>query len=340
MKDNTTPIFQRCPRVLLPLFLASALFLTACSEEPGDWTAMQRRGAYVYGVWNSTSPKKAEPLLHELTEKLADASPPAAAVVETDIPPVDLLPMDGEILDWVQSRPASTYEGKKLYRDRPTSPDRFHTYGFKRQAEAEYQTPRFGSNPLILLEVFDMGTPENAFGIYSFHSYPYAEVEWVGSKAIHAGGYLRFSKGKYFIQIEAYELATGIRDAMRLMAKAVAARIKDPAPDIDILTLLPNRHLRGSAKLFRSDQMLRQIYGNLPTQFPQFQDAGLGVSARYQENPETKNWIDAQIVFILHCPDPDAASAVYNAYREALPTFSTFSFDPSVIFFNELTMPE
>ena len=170
--------FHTLQRFLLGACLLSSLVLISCSEEQGDWTTVQQEGTYVYGVWHSTSVKRAAQMMQEVSEnvkgtlKQAASPPPKKKSVETHISPEHLLPDNGEILDWIQSRAPSTYTGKKLYRDRPTNPDLFHAYGFQQQAEVEYETPRFGSKPLILLEVFDMGTPENAFGIYNYHIYP------------------------------------------------------------------------------------------------------------------------------------------------------------------------
>ena len=171
--------------------------------------------------------------------ELDEKSSTTEGILQTTVSPESLLPSNGELLGWVQSGAPSTYQGKTLYRDRATSPDLYYAYGFERQAEVEYETPRFGSKPLILLEIFDMGTPENAFGIYNFHTYPQMKFEWVGAKALLSGGYLRFAKGKYFVQIEGYEFATGIREGMIALAKAIAAEIKDPPPKLQILTLLP-----------------------------------------------------------------------------------------------------
>ena len=163
-----------------------------------------------------------------------------------------------------------------------------------------------------------MDTPENALGIYNFHIYPQVKFEWVGSKAILSGGYLRFSKGKYFIQIEGYEFATGIREAMILLAKNVAARIKEPASEPRILTLLPSNKMSGSVKLFRSNWALRQIYSTLPVNVPQLSDTAIGVSARYRDNPNLKNWVDARIVFIIRFPDASTAESVYTLYRDSV----------------------
>ena len=185
----------------------------------------------------------------------------------------------------------------------------------------EYQAPQFGSKPLILLEIFDMGTPENAFGIYHFHTYPRMKFEWVGAKAMLSGGYLRFSKGKYFVQIEGYEFATGIREGMIALAKAVAEQIKDPPPKPQILALLPNnKKIHGSTKLFRSNWTLSQIYSTLPADVPQLtaETTALGISAHYQNSPDSTNWMDAQIVFILRFPDTATAESTYIRYRDSV----------------------
>ena len=323
----------------------------ACSRERGNWTAVQQKGSYIYGVWHSATAKRAQQTLLEVAENIASFSAQveepakAAEILQTTLSPEHLLPSNGELLGWVQSRPPSTYQGKTLYKDRavsyPTivftspdggktlhrdravspaaSPDLYYAYGFQRQAEVEYQAPRFGSKPLILLEIFDMGTSENAFGIYNFHTYPRMKYEWVGSKAMLSGGYLRFAKGRYFVQIEGYEFATGIRDGMIALAKAIAAQIKDPPPKPQMFALLPNdKKIHGSTKLFRSNWTLSQIYSTLPANVPQLADTALGISAYYQNSTDSTNWTDAQIVFIIRFPDTATAESAYTLYRDSI----------------------
>ncbi|MYA72716.1 hypothetical protein F4009_16480 [Candidatus Poribacteria bacterium] len=325
MKRQSAYIFYRAYRFSLCTYLLCSLILIACSRDRGNWTAAQHKGTYIYGVWHSTTAKRAEQTMLEVAENIeafsaqVGESATAADVLQTTLLPEHLLPSNGELLGWVQSRAPSTYQGKTLYRDRATSPDLYYAYGFERQAEAEYQAPQFGSKPLILLEIFDMGTPENAFGIYSFYTYPRMTFEWVGAKAMLSGGYLRFAKGKYFVQIEGYELATGIREGMIALAKTVAAEIKDPPPKPRMLALLPNnKKIHGSTKLFRSNWTLNQIYSTLPANVPQFGDTALGVSAYYQNSADSANWMDAQIVFILRFPDTTTAESAYSLYRDAV----------------------
>ena len=325
MKCKESLIFYRRHRFSLSTLLFFSLILISCSKEEGNWTAVHQESEYMYGVWHSTTSKKAEQIILTVRENIKNASAlleqstAAGNIVQTTVSPEDLLPSAGELSGWVQSRAPSTYEGKTLYRDRASSPDLFYAYGFERQAEVEYETPQFGSKPLILLEIFDMGTPENAFGIYNFHTYPQMKFEWIGSKAMLSGNYLRFSKGKYFIQIESYELATGIREGMITLAKIIAAQIKDPASEPQILALLPSSNkVIGSVKLFTSNWVLSQIYSTLPFDIPQLTDPALGISARYRENTKSTNWMDAQIVFIIRFADTSTAESAYTLYRDSV----------------------
>ena len=325
MKHKAPHIFGRAHRLSLCTILLCSVILISCSQEQGSWTATQREGQFIFGVWNGPTAKIAEQLMFDVAANIKSMPPKngqgAATdeVLQTTVPPEQLLPSEGELLGWVQARPPSTYQGKKLYRDRPTSPDLYYAYGFQRQAEVEYQTPRFGSKPLILLEIFDMGTPENAFGIYSFHTYPKMKFEWVGSKALLSGGYLRFAKGKYFVEIEGYEFATGIREGMIALAKAVAAQIKDPPPEPPLLILLPKqKKIHGSTKLFRSNWALSQIYSTLAAPVPQLTDTAVGISAYYQNNDHLANWMDAHIVFIIRFPDAATAESTYTTYTDVV----------------------
>ncbi len=327
MKYITTSIFEKLHRFCFSICLFLSLMLTSCGPEQGDWTAVQHKDRYIYGVWHGSTAKKTELLMSEVAKNIKDTSVLSGTedAVKTTVAPEHLLPDGRELLGWVQSRAFSTYQGKKLYRDRAVSPaaspDLYYAYGFQRQAEVEYQAPQFGSKPLILLEIFDMGIPENAFGIYNFYTYPRMKFEWVGAKAMLSGGYLRFAKGKYFIQIEGYEFATGIREGMIALAKAVAAEIQDPPPEPSMLTHLPNNNkIHGSTKLFRSNWALRQIYSTLPANVPQLTDAAVGISAHYKNNPDAKGWTNAEIVFVIHFPDAATAESTYTSYRNIVGT--------------------
>ena len=308
------------------LFSITLLLLVSCETEQGNWTAVHRDGAYIYGAWRAPSAKIAEVALTEVKHNLrAQGEQVAALPLLTTLAPAELLPVEvvagrniSQQTEWMQSRAPSTYHRETLYRDRTVAPELYHAYGFQRQAEVEYESRKFGSKPLILLEIFDMGTAENAFGLYSFNTYPQAVTEWVGCKALLSGGYLRFAKGRYFVEIEGYEFATGIREGMIALAKAVSAQIKASPTKVPLLSLLPSSdRISGSDKLFLSNWTLSQIYSSLPLSVPQLTASPLGVSASYRDNDAT-DWVDARIVFIVQFPDAATAETVWSGYRESV----------------------
>ena len=327
-------------RNLICAFFLSISILISCGSEQGNLTSINHEDRYVFGVWNAPTTKDAQEVIAEISENIQtygqkknlqqqsgtpqdsdDSVTNSILSYVTTSKPETLLPQDGEIKDWVRANKPTTYNTENLYNDRyvlsEMYPNIYHHYGFQAQAEVEYQSPKFGSEPYILLEIFDMGKPENAFGIFSVSSYPQPKYEWVGCKAIVSGRNLWFWKGKYFIQIEGYAIATGIRKAMIELAKVIAKSIKDSQLKIQFLELLPTQYIRGSEKLFTTDWALHQINKTLPQPFPQLVEGAIGVLAQYNI-ADSKNTPAPYHVFVIHFPNVDVAQSAYTQYRKDL----------------------
>lgn len=304
-----------------------AIIFLSCRAEQGNYTAVNHNGRYLYGVWHAHTAKAAENLSRQIAAACA-ANPPQInhlPIITTDNS-INLLPKDGEATDWVRSRTPGTYTGEHLYKDViGGNAGLYHSYGFVEAANVEFQTPKLGSVPLILVEIFDMGTPENAFGRFSFDRYPQDNHEWVGSKAILSGDTLSFCKGKYFIQIEGYEFASAIKDGMKALARVIAKRIKDaPDPKPLLLKLLPRENrVRHSEKYFTSDSLLRETYRFLPENVLKLGPNASTVSAQYHHKSSKKATDlalpDAMIGFITrynNASDAKGAYAVYQGYLQ------------------------
>ncbi len=309
------------------------LLFLACQAEQGNYTAVSQNGQYIYGVWKARTAKAAKGLSRQITQVpissriLGEAGTRAEALPQIDsLPlittakPMDLLPANGEASHWVRVGKPSADIGKDLYRNViGGNPELYHNYGFIEGATVEYQTPRLGSQPLILLEVFDMGTPENAFGVYSRNRYPQDELEWVGSRAIVSGRGLNYWKGKYFIQIEGYEFASQIKQGMVELAKATAERIEDPLTTPHLLTLLPSKNrVPHSEKYFPSGVTLKGIHRFLPERLLEFNPSVTGCSAAYLHKKSSTDWIDTMTVFVLRYEVESEAKTAYDIYRSHL----------------------
>lgn len=302
-------------------FAYSLAILLSCSADQKDYTALSREGPYLFGVWNTHSEEVAIKLIDRMIQTGARESGKIRSLpIETSLEPADLLPVSGDVTDWIRSRDPSGYTAKSLYKDTlGGKPELYRAYGVIEQAEVEYQTPLLGSYPLIRVEIFDMGTAENAFGIYSFNQYPEAEFEWVGNRAVITGKFLRFWKGKYFVEIEGYEFATKVEEGMIELAKSVASRIDDPPTKPHLLKLLPPNKIPYSVKYFFDDTTLRQIYKFIPKDGLELGANSTGITASYVDKKnKNEHWTDTMVAFFVRYPSESVATEAYNSYRDYL----------------------
>ena len=315
------------------LLLLFVLGVCSCQSEPGNYLAANRSGRYVAVVSNARSPKAAKSLLRQIEAQIAQLGetrpgqkPPllggevdAVPVTTTDAPEV-LLPGDGAVPNWVRSGKVSVYTAENLYYDvLGGNPELYNDFGVVRQANVEYQTPRLGSRPLILVEIFDMQSPERAFGIYSRNRYPQDQFEWVGSRATVSGKTLNFCKGKYFVQVEGYEFATAVQQAIVAFGKAVADNITDAPSKPTLLSLLPQQNqIPYSEKYFPSLNTLKALHRFLPDVIAS-QDAEMtACSATYSHDASSKDWIDTVTVVLIHFSSASKAESQYKEYQEYL----------------------
>ncbi|RKU28396.1 hypothetical protein C6497_09245 [Candidatus Poribacteria bacterium] len=299
------------------------ILLISCQQEQGNYTTVHQKGRYIYGIWKAPKKEIVSNVIPIVSNKIRSNS--SNNPINKPLPyittaaPELLLPKNEETDDWVHAGTPSTYNTDTLYYDRFVSPDIYYKYGFQRQAEVEYHSPKHRSIPLILVEVFDMGSPENAFGIYSVYSYSHQDFEWIGCKAIISPRYIRFWKGKYFVQIESYEIATPIRSGMIELAKVIATNIKDTPKEIPLFNLLPTPHINGSEKYFTNNWTLRFIDKSLPKIIPELTDGTVGISAKYYDK-QNKNSLNPYTVFLLHFPDVSKAESAFSVFRTDLMT--------------------
>ena len=303
------------------VYVSCMLLFLACQTEQGNYTVVSQNGQYVYGVWKARTPKTAKGLSRQIAHGWTGDLPRIDALtITTNARPVELLPADEEASHWVRVGKPSVDIGNDLYKNViGGNPELYHSYGFVEGATVEYQTPRLGSQPLILLEVFDMGAPENAFGVYSRNRYPQDEFEWVGSRAIISGRELNFWKGRYFIQIEGYEFASQIKQGMTELAKATADDIEDSLTTPHLLTLLPSENrVPHSEKYFPSGATLKGIHRFLPERLIDFSPNITGCSAAYLHKKSSTDWIDTMIAFVLRYETESEAKTAYDIYRDHL----------------------
>jgi hypothetical protein len=100
-------------------------------------------------------------------------------------------------------------------------------YNFKNLTVRQFEKK---GHPLIIAELYDMGSPNDAYGIFSLERQD--EEAGIGQGSEFGGGLLRFWKGRYFVSVyadgEGPEAGQAVLGLGRAMADAI--RATDPAP--------------------------------------------------------------------------------------------------------------
>ena len=115
----------------------------------------------------------------------------------------------------------------------------YRAYNMRSCLSRRYSSP---NSPSIVLDIFDMGTSEDAFGVFT-HDRDGKAVE-VGQGALYRPGWLSFWKGRFFVSIYTEEETEAAKEAISDLSRAVASLIKDEGPKPEILRKLPPEGLQ------------------------------------------------------------------------------------------------
>jgi len=108
--------------------------------------------------------------------------------------------------------------------------------------------------PEILIDFFDMGTPTDAFGVFT-HDLEGERVD-IGQEAVYKAGLLSFWQDRYFVSIyseeETAETKAGLFETGRMISRAIGAEGKKP----DIVSCIPGELFDGDVRYFHTHPIL------------------------------------------------------------------------------------
>ena len=190
---------------------------------------------------------------------------------------------------WSAATAAAYYDGEKgIFDYMNGGAEVYLAYDFSGLAARKYRREGL---PQLEVGVYDMGSPRDAYGIFSFErSAPSADV---GQGSEYDRGLLRFWQGKYFYMLAAEGEAPGLREAMIELGNSFVAGRSDCGRGPELVEMLPAEGLDElSVKYFRG------VFGLKMQYFLGHEDVlGLGeesevVLAAYQRN-------DAKLQLVL-----------------------------------------
>ena len=106
----------------------------------------------------------------------------------------------------------------------------------------------------IIVDIFDMGTSADAFGVFA---HDLEGEDWrLGQGSLYKGGLLQFWRGRYFAALFAESENEETKAALADLGKAIAAAAGPDGPPPDLVGMIPEDYRGGQVRYFHDPQIL------------------------------------------------------------------------------------
>jgi hypothetical protein len=126
-----------------------------------------------------------------------------------------------------------------LYQYSDGGADVYLDYGLVAMMHQEYKA----SGTDITLDIYNMGAPSNAFGIYAAESAPDYHFLPIGAEAYGTNEILNFFQDEFYVKLSAFSDREKTGPVLERFARAVSRRIGPSGPMPEFLSLFPAPHL-------------------------------------------------------------------------------------------------
>jgi len=131
-------------------------------------------------------------------------------------------------------------------------------YGFQNLTVRRFER---SNQPPIIVELYEMASSEDAYGVFSFERQD--EAVGIGQGSEFGGGLLRFWKGKYFISIYADGEGAEVESAILKIGKATANSIPATGQESKLVGFIPGKDfglVDKSVRYLKSHILLNQRF--------------------------------------------------------------------------------
>ncbi|MEJ2050520.1 MAG: hypothetical protein P8Y60_11915 [Calditrichota bacterium] len=219
---------------------------------------------------------------------------------------------------WSKTEADQFYNRGNLYDYIDGGAELYLSYGFQSLVNRTYIQP---GQPDIILDIFDMGSSRNAFGVFS-HSREKVEKEF-GQGSQYTAGSLLFWKDRYFISILASPETPESSQAIKKLSGIIESHIEKEGSLPALIDLLPRDSLiEESVKYFKHYIWLNSYYFIANQNILHIDETTDAVLAKYRE----KN--NKSLLLLVQYPDAESANVAYLDFvKNYFPGIS----DPSAV---------
>ena len=170
----------------------------------------------------------------------------------------EMLPENGEVPGWTKHRPLQHFAGEKLYEYIDGGAEIYHEYGFVQVVVQDYIS---GQKKSVSVEIFEMASPESAYGIYTFKTNAQDKKVQAGNDAQLADYYMNFWKGPYLVTLTGFDETEKTRQGLMEIAAKVSSKMPAGGEKPRIASYLPEEELMAqSLKYFTGYLGLRSSH--------------------------------------------------------------------------------
>jgi len=218
---------------------------------------------------------------------------------------------------WKQSGEVKVYVGEKLYDSIDGAAVRFFQYAFREQYVAIYSSQLPGKR--IQVEVYDMGTPEDAFGVFSCHDNIMCKHTDIGMAATVSEVNTDFCQGRYFVRLQAVGFGQeGAEKPLRAFAEAIARNIGLAGELPDLVKRLPAGYVEGTVLFFHTWETLNERRYIAEENALRLDRKTNGVLAAYASEErsagEHRVKVERDVTYVIQYPNKNGAQSAKMSY--------------------------
>ena len=211
---------------------------------------------------------------------------------------------------WKWDGKETKYNSKTLFSYIDGAAELYLAYGFQNLTVRRFEE---SNQPPIVLELYEMASSEDAYGVFSFEYQD--EAAGIGQGSEFGGGLLRFWKDKYFVSIYAEGEGAETESGILKVGRAAANSIPAVGPEPKLVGFIPGKDLGlvdKSLRYLKSHVLLNQRFFIAHQNILNLSRRTEAVLAQYLQGKQK-----TQLLLIRY---PDSKEAV-DAYRSFMKVY-------------------
>jgi hypothetical protein len=217
--------------------------------------------------------------------------------------------LPAEAAGWKWDGKEMKHDSKSVFQYMDGAAELYLAYGFQNLTVRRFEK---ANQPAITLELYEMSSPEDAYGVFSFERQD--EAVGIGQGSEFGGGLLRFWKGKYFISIYAEGEGAEVESAILKVGRDAANSILSDGQEPRLIGLIPGKEhglVDKSVRYLKSHVLLNQRFFIAHQNILDLSRRTEAVLAQYTQEKQKV------YLLIIRYPNVKEAGDAYQSFRGA-----------------------